>query len=324
MISIIVPAYNVKKYIKSTIESICGQTYENIEIIVVNDGSTDGTGDLINQISKTDDRIKVIHKQNGGVTSARIEGIKASTGDWIGFVDGDDIIEPYMFEKLIDNAIKYDAQISHCGFQMQFIDGRTKFFYNTGKVFLQDQNSALISLLKGDFIEPGLCNKLFKKDLFVSIINNSKLDYSIKNNEDLLMNYMLFSNASTLIYEDFCPYVYKIREESASRGELNSNKIFDPIKVKQIIHSISDEKMKKHTLSAYISTCINQYNSLIFKKTYTKDIIKVKNLIKEQRSNFNLLPLKRRIFALLIFYLPIFYKLFYWLYSKCFQKNKYY
>ena len=121
-------------YIGRCLDSILAQTHKRIEIIIVDDGSTDGTGIIIDQYASIDQRIIPIHKENGGVTSARIDGIKKASGEYLGFVDGDDYIEPEMFEKLLDNAIKYDADISHCGYQMVF-PGRVEYYYNTGRIY---------------------------------------------------------------------------------------------------------------------------------------------------------------------------------------------
>ena len=124
LISIIVPAYNIEKYIGRCLDSILNQTYKNIEVIVVNDGSSDSTGSIIDDYSRKDDRVKPFHKENGGVSSARILGVNHAIGDYIGFVDGDDYVEPEMFEHLLNNALKYNADISHCGYQMVFPNGR--------------------------------------------------------------------------------------------------------------------------------------------------------------------------------------------------------
>ena len=113
LISIIIPAYNVKNLIGHTVNSVLHQTYTNLEIIVVDDGSTDGSGEILDRIASIDSGVKVIHKPNGGVTSARMKGIEAATGDWIGFVDGDDEVEPDMYKRLLDNAITYNADISN-------------------------------------------------------------------------------------------------------------------------------------------------------------------------------------------------------------------
>ena len=100
-ISVIIPVYNLQNYIKRTLDSVCAQTHSNIEIIVVDDGSNDKSFDIICNYAKIDSRIIPIHQENGGVTSARINGIKHATGEWIGFVDGDDLIDEDMYEFLI-------------------------------------------------------------------------------------------------------------------------------------------------------------------------------------------------------------------------------
>ena len=184
MISIIVPAYNIAPYIERCLDSIIAQTYKNIEIIVVNDGSTDGTADIINKYATFDERIIPVHKSNGGVSSARFTGIEIAKGDYIGFVDGDDYIEPDMYERLINNALTHNADISHCGHKMVFPD-RINYFYNTNKLVLQNKIKGLNDLISGEYIEPGLCNKLYKKELFADLLNNKLVPEDIKINEDL-------------------------------------------------------------------------------------------------------------------------------------------
>ena len=138
LISIIIPAYNIENYISTCLDSLLAQTYRDLEIIVVNDGSKDGTGAIMDTYAARDSRIMAIHKENGGVTSARLCGVKAATGDWIGFVDGDDIIEPDMYERLMANAVKHGADISHCGYRMVFPSGKVDYYYNTGRIVEQD------------------------------------------------------------------------------------------------------------------------------------------------------------------------------------------
>ena len=112
LISIIVPIYNVEKYLKKCIDSIINQTYKNLEIILVDDGSPDNCGKICDEYAKKDNRIKVIHKENGGVSSARNVGVENATGEYIGFVDSDDYIEKDMYEVLINNLKKENADIS--------------------------------------------------------------------------------------------------------------------------------------------------------------------------------------------------------------------
>lgn len=235
-ISIVVPAYNIAGYLPRCLDSILDQTYKNIEVIVVNDGSKDNTEEVIREYCQKDSRIKLISKINEGVTKARLTGMKAATGQWIGFVDGDDFVESEMYETLLFNALKYNADISHCGYQMVF-PSRVDYYYNTGKLVEQDNDAGVKDLLEGVFIEPGLCNKIYKKSLCDDFLQEDKMDLSIKNNEDLLMNFYLFSASKKAVYFDKCFYHYILRKGSASTSVVNENKLKDPLKVLKIIKS---------------------------------------------------------------------------------------
>lgn len=282
IISIVVPAYNVEKYIVNTIQSICAQTYQEIEIILIDDGSTDRTSDILDKLSLQDRRIKVIHKENGGVTSARLRGVEEANGEWIGFVDGDDYIEPHMYEMLLKNALEYDAYISHCGYQMVF-PSRVDFYYGTGRLAKQDKKTGLKDLLEGSFVEPGLWNKLFHKTLFHSLLHEGKMDLSIKNTEDLLMNYYLFRNSDRAVFIDECPYHYIVRKDSAANAKLNRNKLEDPIKVMKIIkedssdmpeiHKIAEEKLFEKYVNIAVMSC-KENKDLIkpFRKSIRKEL----------------------------------------------------
>lgn len=323
MISVIVPVYNLEQYIEETLDSIIKQTYDKMEIIVVDDGSTDKTASIIDELSEQYSSLKVIHKFNGGVTNARLAGIKIAQGDWIGFVDGDDIIEEDMYEKLIHNALKYNAKISHCGYQMIFKDGRINYFYNTGKIVEQDNLTGVKDLLEGEFIEPGLCNKLFHKSLFRNLLRSNLIDANIKINEDLLMNYYLFLQSSVSVYEDICPYHYMVRTNSASRSKLNINRIYDPIKVKKIICDNAPNEIRSIAKKVYISTCINVYNSIIFDKEYKEEKRKINQFICDEKKQFNLLSKRSKILANLICYTNHLYPVMYKIYTRWFQKKRY-
>lgn len=326
MISVIVPAYNLENYISRTLDSILAQTYTDFEIIVVNDGSNDNTGNIIDKYAKENPgKVNSIHIENSGVTKARLAGIREAQGDWIGFVDGDDVIEPDMYEHLMNNAIQYNADISHCGYRMVFDDGRVNYFHNTGIIDEQNRHKGLVDLLDGSMVEPGLCNKLFRKSLFCSIINENLMDEHVKINEDLLMNYILFSNAEKSVFEDFCPYHYIVRKTSASRQNFKKYIIYDPIKVKRKIIELSDENMKNEAFSAYMSTCVNAYGRIICAKSpeLEDDKIKVRNYIKADRQWISLLGKKQKLLANMILYFPAIFGIAYRFYVNHFQKNPY-
>ncbi len=115
LISVIVPVYNILDYLPRCVDSIAGQTYRNLEILLVDDGSTDGTGALCDELAGRDERIRVFHKENGGSSSARNFGIEKAAGEYLGFVDSDDYAEPDMYERLLDAALMYDAAIVQVG-----------------------------------------------------------------------------------------------------------------------------------------------------------------------------------------------------------------
>ena len=234
-ISIIVPAYNIEAPLPRCLDSLLAQEYADLEIIVVNDGSKDGTAAVMDAYAAKDSRIKAIHKENGGVTSARLRGLAEATGEWIGFCDGDDFVEPNMYARLMANALEHNAVISHCGYKMMFPSGKIDYYYNTGKLVVQPGKQGCTDLLEGHFVEPGLVNKIYRRELFVGLEN--WLDASIRINEDLLMNFYLFRQADMAVFEDFCPYHYILRKGSAAVSKLNEHKLADPIKVQHIMEA---------------------------------------------------------------------------------------
>lgn len=249
LLSVIVPCYNIEKFIENTVNSILSQTYTDLEVILVNDGSTDNTLSVISSLRSADSRIKVVDKENGGVTSARLRGVKEASGELIAFVDGDDELEPDMYERLIKNLSENDADISHCG-HLRITKTKETPFYGTGKFLIQDNKQGLSDLLNGQFIEPGLWNKVFKKKLFGELLSDaSPLDCSIKLTEDLLMNYLLFRNSSKSVYEDFCGYRYIVHSESVSNAGITYGRLTDPMKVIKILLS---ETKSEEDLNAII------------------------------------------------------------------------
>lgn len=324
LISVIVPVYNVAEDLPRCLDSILVQNHPNIEIIAVDDGSSDESGKILDKYAETHSSIRVIHKENGGVTSARLRGVAQASGEWIGFVDGDDEIESDMYERLLRNALEYNAEISHCGYQMVFPDGRVNYFHNSGLLAKQDKITALRELLSGSRIEPGLWNKLFHKTLFHSLLHDNVLPNEIKINEDLLMNYYLFSAAKQTVFDDWCPYHYIIRYTSASRSKLNPHKIYDPIRVKEIIRQASPDNLFQDAQRAYVNTCINTYHALINTGLeYQVDLERVRGLLRKEASTFTLLGKKRTMMARLIVDAPAVYKPIYSIYCRFFQRNAY-
>lgn len=263
LISIIIPAYNSEKYIAHCLDSILAQTYLNYEIIIVNDGSKDGTADIIDRYAAEHDCITVIHQENGGVTRARLNGVAQTSGEYIGFVDSDDEIEPDMYELLVGNALKYNADISHCGYSMVF-PSRVIPYYGTGLLVEQDNRKGLLDLFDGSKIEPGLCNKLYHRTLFHSLLHDDVIDFSIKINEDLLMNYYLFRESKKSVFEDVCKYHYLVHEGSATTSIINKNKLLDPLNVRK---KLLQETINDPDLQCAITKILAEW--LIYLATYS-------------------------------------------------------
>ena len=256
LISIIIPAYNSEKYIAHCLDSILAQTYPNTEIIIVNDGSKDGTADIIDRYAAEHDCITAIHQENGGVTRARLNGVAHASGEYIGFVDSDDEIEPDMYELLVGNALKYDADISHCGYSMVF-PSRSVPYHGSGALLWQDNQKGLCDLFEGSLVEPSLCNKLFAKELFCALLNDNALDSSIRINEDLLVNYCLFRQSKKSVFEDVCKYHYLVHEGSAATSKINRNKLEDPLKVRKILlEATADIPECRYILERNIAGCL--------------------------------------------------------------------
>ena len=324
LISIIIPAYNVSGYLANCLDSVLRQTYANIEIMMVNDGSTDNTGAIADRFqTQYPDKLKVIHTDNRGVTMARFEGILASHGEWIGFVDGDDEIEPDMYERLYLNAAQYGTDISHCGYKTIVNGGeRVHEFYNTGRLTKQDRTEGLRDFLDGKF-EPSLWNKIFRRKMVLDVIQNNVISPNIKYNEDVLMNYYLFKSADSSVLEDFCGYHYLARTDSATRNQFNAKRVLDPVKVRgQILDDVSAE-YKDIAERNYLISCMNAYAALYKRADYESDYKELKTILMTKRSKWHLLRKKDRTKLQIMMTSPDLYNKLYGVFERTLQKKVY-
>lgn len=312
-ISVLIPAYNVAPWIGNTLDSILSQTYKNLEVIVVDDGSTDETGSILEGYAARDGRVVVIHQPNAGLVAARETGIANATGEYVTFVDGDDTIEADMYERLLANALKYDADISHCGMVFDFPDGHSEPHYGTGAVLVHDNAEGLKALLDGDQIEPSLCCKLYRRTL----IADSCLDPTIQHNEDLLRNFILFHRAKQSVFEDFCGYHYYQRPGSIcnSADKLLVN-MEDTVRARKLILENSTEDIRPQAMRLWLSTYVDFLN-----QHYGNSDSKVrsfyahcKNVLKQERRNIPFLIRRQQLAAYLLMYAPWLHHIVYHIY----------
>lgn len=318
LISVIVPAYNIAEYLPRCLDSIINQTYNNLEIIVISDGSTDNTNEIITEYAKKDNRIVPVFKENSGVSDTRNRGLDIAKGDYIGFVDGDDCIEYNMFETLISNAIEQDADISHCGYQMVF-PSKVDYYYNTGKKIKLDKAEGILELIKAVYLEPGVWNKLYRKE----VLQNIRFDNTLIENEDFLFNAQAFNNCKNSFYEDKSLYHYVLRENSACTSAFNVKKTDNQITVLEKISDIFQEDIYKDAVNKrFLFTLIYNYRTTCMEAVPKEDYrIKLKKLIKEYK--FSDISKSKRIEIFLVLRLNLLYKLLIRIYKKYFYKNPY-
>lgn len=221
LVSIVVPVYNVEDYLTECIESLLTQTLAEIEIILVDDGSTDRCPSICDDYAKRDARIKVIHKENGGLSDARNAGIAVCTGEYIGFVDSDDTVEPDMYELLYCNARKYKVDISMC--RSNRIVNRSIIRTNSPKnkqVFSGREN-----IIRFLFTQSGqtisVCLKIFKKEIVRAIFPVGKTS------EDAFVALEFMKNDSKLVVDYVGKYNYRLREGSITRQKLYRRSLLD-------------------------------------------------------------------------------------------------
>ena len=318
-VSVIVAAYNIQDYIVKCLESIENQTYKNLEVIIVDDGSSDNTGKLADEFAENDNRFTVIHKENVGVSSARNRGIDIASGDFIGFVDGDDTIEVDMYEILVNNAIKYDADISHCGYKL-IENNKETLMHGSGQVIIQDRKKGIVDLMDGSLIEPAIWNKIFRKE----IVGDTRLDESLKINEDLYFNILLFNKSRKSIFEDKAKYNYIKRDNSATTSSSNNIvRMTDPRKVYKMINDLykDDEVILPYAEKMDLLRNVNIYNLLTLENG--SDFIelkqKVRNYIKLNKRKMKkneLISKKSRCMVYSILYLQYLYDFIYRTYFK--------
>ncbi len=212
-ISIIVPIYNVEKHLDRCVASIVVQTYKNIEIILVNDGSTDNSPAICDDWAKKDNRIRVIHKENGGVSDARNVGVAAATGEYIGFVDSDDYIEPNMYEHLFCLVAENNADIALCSSDRIGENGEVLFTLNKEVEGVISSREAIEryanALVKAQYYYSTLWNRLIKKQLAVDIIFPKGKTY-----EDENTSCVFYDRCQKVVVSNTVLYHYVVRQGS--------------------------------------------------------------------------------------------------------------
>ncbi len=321
-VSIIIPVYNTANYLNNCIESLINQTYNNLEIIIVNDGSTDSSKDIIDEYALEDKRIVVIHKENGGIGSAYKAAFKVMAGDYVLFVDSDDWLELNAVENLVSLAVENDADMVSFGIQAynpQWEEVKLKSFKN---IDLVNTNNEAILKTHFEVLKHPTLARLYRRDLFKNIV---VFEQNIGIDE--MLTPQLLAKCNRAVYTSKVLYNVMVREDSVCREEYNEKKIRDTIGVYQFLCSFIEKnapKYKGHIELKYLSVLHELYNSaiLIRGKITNNSVSEIREdfrlYIKKTKDsgNFYNEKLLSRILKNGIVYCPFVYNTFFRTYNK--------
>lgn len=250
-ISVVLPVYNVKQYIDKCMESVLNQTYSNLEIILVDDGSTDGSSEVCDHYADIDERVKVIHKQNGGLSSARNAGTLEATGDYITYIDSDDYVTPTYVEYLYELIAKYQTPMSLCTHSVLYEDGK-ETVYGAGGQEVLSSRECLERMLYHDVIDTSAWAKMFCIELARKyMFPEGKLFEDIGN----VYNFFIDSEQIACGYDS--QYYYIVRKNSIVTGNFN---------VKKLELLEMTDKMSEEVLTKYPDLC----NATLRRRVYAR------------------------------------------------------
>ena len=296
LVSVIVPVYNVEKYLQRCIDSIVNQSYKNLEIIIVDDGSTDSSGKLCDEISKTDKRIKVIHQQNQGLGAARNSGLKIATGEFISFIDSDDWVEPEMIAAMVRFAHQESLDVVECAI-IRSTDLEDTSIENINFV-IESREQALERIIKD--AKFSVWRRVYTSKILkgMSFMEN-------KIYEDVPFTTDVLNKVDQIGYIDYPFYIYFVEGTSIIRSKYNLKKLNS---IDAVLYAKKNTKNYNDKTLAYVNKLVLNflqlnYTSLFIHSELDQELIhrkKIKKLIEKE------IPRKFWTFqAFLIWLLPI-------------------
>lgn len=276
LISVVIPVYNVETYLDACVRSVMKQTYSNIEIILVDDGATDNSGEMCDFYAKEDSRVKVIHKDNGGLSDARNCGIEVTKGEFITFVDSDDIVSCKYIETLYSLIKNNNADISICNCVHCFEDTDIQFSMSTYLEVL-DSDSAINNLLYQKKFLVSAWSKMYRRRFFEDVIFPVGMLY-----EDSAIMYKIFEKAKTIVYSNAKIYAYFHRNGSITTQKFDARN-FDILIIAEEIfdHYSNNNIIVKSAMSYYVVAALRLYLNCPKQEKYNIQIKKIKKIIKK-------------------------------------------
>lgn len=237
LISVVVPVYNVEKYVAKCLKSIIGQSYKNLEILVVDDGSTDGSGRICDEFMSNDSRIRVIHQKNGGLSIARNVGIEKARGEFVCFVDSDDYVKENFVKKLYEAVLRWGADVAVCGYEEK--NGSSSVDVLSKEEVLSGEEATIKLLVQQENIDVIAWNKVYRRELFTK--SGVRFPEGMKY-EDSLTTYKLLSLAKRVVYISEASYVYLRRDDSITK----SDKKEESLKMRELAARSAVDYFKKN------------------------------------------------------------------------------
>lgn len=311
VISVIIPIYNVEKYIDNCIVSIVNQTYTNLEIILVDDGSPDNCPEICDNWASRDNRIKVIHKENGGLSDARNAGLAVATGDFIAFVDSDDWIDTQMYQVLYNSIINTNSDIASCGAKRVWLDGRASCeLINITNDYVLENEDIMKALITSNGLLQVVWNKLYRK----KIIEDIKFPVGLIH-EDEFWSWRAIARAGRVVVIKESFYNYLQRDDSIMGAGFSTNSLL-VIQAKSERQSFIEEFMPNLTdlgRKDLNFTCMHIAISILQTMKYKESIYylyKLKKIIKKyplKKEFLHTLPFKQKIHLQLLrkFWYPV-------------------
>lgn len=259
LISVIVPVYNVEDYLDRCVESIINQTYQNLEIILVDDGSTDSSGKKCDEWKEKDNRIIVIHKENGGQASARNSGLKISKGMLIGFVDSDDYIDLTMYESMYLIMQKKDSDIVEC--DMLRFDKKDEVcsVKGSGNLLVMNQEEAVLDFITEKHLQCTVPNMLIMAEIAKKVLFDEG-----KTHEDILWPYRVYLLANRIVYIDSALYFYFQRPDSTMNKSYSAKRFdgLDALEARADLVKNDYPQFYSAATKTYLGSCMYQYQYL--------------------------------------------------------------
>ena len=305
LISVIVPIYNVESYLNRCVDSLVNQTYKNLEIILVDDGSPDGCPQMCDDWAKKDSRIKVVHKVNGGLSDARNAGMKVASGELVSFIDSDDWIDKEAIEKMYNRMLLDNSDVVSCGVKWVTEEGELLNDVHVQQYDVIETHSAMNEIIIDGKLKQHVWNKLYKRELIEDILFEKG-----KYHEDVFWSYQVFGGAEkvSLMNESFYNYVQR---SNSIMGENYSVKRLDALDaMKQRCEYVKTKfpDLYDIALYTYISSCMYHLQLALLSKQ-NKDVINnIIDRVGYRRTGDSTvgLNIKNKIWLTSFFYFPIF------------------